>query len=153
VSEALVQIVEAAIAESVRRSGPWIACRIGCTECCMGAFPISQDDAERLRRGMAALEPARAAHVRERARRASGADDEPCPALDPETGACELYAFRPLTCRLFGPAVHFRGGDIAVCELCYQGASEREVEACAVEIDAGEPEEDGALTAAGVLAG
>jgi Fe-S-cluster containining protein len=147
-----VQIVDAAVAEAVRRSGSWIACRIGCTGCCMGTFPISGLDAERLRSGMTALDPQRAARVRERARRATRSDDEPCPALDPASGACDLYEARPLTCRLFGPAVHFRGGDIAVCELCYQGASETEIEACAVEIAAGEPDEDGDLSVAGVLA-
>ena len=31
--------------------------------------------------------------------------DGPCPALDPATGRCELYAARPLTCRIFGPPV------------------------------------------------
>jgi len=152
VSDDFVQIVDAAVAEAVRRSGPWIACRVGCTECCMGTFPISGLDAGRLRSGMAALDPNRAARVRERARRATGADDEPCPALDPSTGACDVYDWRPLTCRLFGPAVHFRGGDIAVCELCYRGASEGEIEDCAVEIAAEEPEGDGDLAVADVLA-
>lgn len=118
----------------------------------MGPFPISELDAERLRRGLAGLEPERAARVRERARQATGSDDEPCPALNPETGACELYAFRPVTCRMFGPAVRFSGGDIAVCELCYNGAAESEIEARAVEIAAEEPAEDGELTVADVLA-
>ena len=29
------------------------------------------------------------------------ANDEPCPVLDPATGACDLYAARPMTCRIF----------------------------------------------------
>jgi len=33
------------------------------------------------------------------------ANDEPCPALDPASGNCELYASRPMTCRVFGPPV------------------------------------------------
>ncbi len=49
--------------------------------------------------------------------------DAPCPVLDPETGRCELYAGRPLTCRIFGPPVQNEGG-LGVCELCYVGASE-----------------------------
>jgi Fe-S-cluster containining protein len=63
------------------------------------------------------------------------ANDEPCPALDPETQTCDLYASRPMTCRVFGPAV--RGGDGAVgaCELCYEGASDEQIADCAVEMD------------------
>jgi Fe-S-cluster containining protein len=52
--------------------------------------------------------------------------DGPCPVLDPATGLCELYAARPLTCRIFGPPVQNEDG-IGVCELCYQGASESEI--------------------------
>lgn len=128
------------MAEAVRRSGSWIACRIGCHECCIGSFPITQLDGLRLRAGLAELEtrePHRAARVLRRARASVESDeDEPCPALDPETGACELYAARPITCRTFGPAVREPGGlALAVCELCYQGATDEEIAACAVEID------------------
>jgi Fe-S-cluster containining protein len=67
----LVQIVDAALAEAARKSGPWLVCRPGCTQCCIGPFPISQLDAARLRDGLAeldALDPARAGRVRDRAR-------------------------------------------------------------------------------------
>jgi Fe-S-cluster containining protein len=163
---ALIQIVDAALVEAARRSGPWLVCRPGCTECCLGPFPISQLDARRLRQGLAALEvsdPERAAAVRERARAslrriapdfpgdpASGvldegevaeerfatfADDEPCPALDPATGLCDLYAARPMTCRTFGPPVRCGEEAVGVCELCFEGASDAEIAACEVEID------------------
>jgi len=33
------------------------------------------------------------------------ANEEACPALDPTTGRCDLYAWRPMTCRIFGPPV------------------------------------------------
>ena len=46
-----------------------------------------------------------------------------CPVLDPATGRCELYASRPLTCRVFGPPVQNEAG-IGICELCYVGAPE-----------------------------
>jgi Fe-S-cluster containining protein len=132
--EALIQIVDSALAETARRSGNWLACRPGCTQCCVGVFAINQLDALRLRAGLSKLEesaPERAARVRQRAREAvsrlakdfpgdpvSGlldggkeaerrfagfANDEPCPALDPATGLCELYESRPMTCRVFGP--------------------------------------------------
>lgn len=158
----LVQIVDTALADAARKSGPWLVCRKGCTQCCIGPFPISQLDAARLRQGMKELEaadPARAARVRNRARDSASrleptfpgdpatgilaedeesqerfagfADDEPCPALDPATGLCDLYSARPMTCRTFGPPVRSgREGGLGVCELCYHGASDKEIAAC-----------------------
>lgn len=158
----LIQIVDAALADASRRSGEWLACRRGCTQCCMGAFAINQLDAARLRRGLARLEaqePSRAAAVRRRARDAvtrlsatfpgdpatgilgddeasrdsfaNFGNDEPCPVLDPQTGLCELYDSRPITCRVFGPPVRSEGG-LGVCELCYQGATEEQIAACEI---------------------
>jgi Fe-S-cluster containining protein len=134
----LVAIVDAAVAEAVRRGGAWIVCRPGCAECCMGPCEITQLDALRLRRGFEELrkqDVARAARVRERAQSYAGGDDEACPALDPETRTCDLYASRPLTCRMFGPAIRCGSGDIGACELCFDGAKEEEIAACAVEVD------------------
>lgn len=68
----LVQIMDAALAEAARRAGEWLACKPGCTQCCYGAFAISQLDVQRLHGGMIALrleDPARAAAVEARARR------------------------------------------------------------------------------------
>jgi Fe-S-cluster containining protein len=62
-------------------------------------------------------------------------DNEPCPALDPETGTCDLYSSRPMTCRTFGPPVRCGSDAVGVCELCYEGASEAEIASCEVEID------------------
>jgi Fe-S-cluster containining protein len=62
------------------------------------------------------------------------ANDEPCPALDPETGNCELYESRPMTCRVFGPPVRSEDG-LGVCELCFQGASDEEIAACEMKPD------------------
>ena len=162
---ALIQIVDSALADVARRSGEWLVCRRGCTQCCIGVFPINQLDAQRLRRGLADLAkhaPQRADRVRDRAQDAvtrlsptfpgdpvSGilnegydeaerfsdfANDEPCPALDPETGICELYESRPMTCRVFGPPVRSEEG-LGVCELCYQGASDEEIMACEMKPD------------------
>jgi Fe-S-cluster containining protein len=66
----LIQIMDAALADAARRAGPMLACRPGCTQCCYGAFAISQLDVERLRAGMRELcdrDPARAAEVERRA--------------------------------------------------------------------------------------
>ena len=157
--------MDAALADSTRRSGAWLACRIGCTQCCIGVFAINQLDAMRLRRGLARLEkeaPERAAALRQRAREsmrrvasefpgdlftgileegddaeqrfADFGNDEPCPALDPMTGACELYESRPMTCRVFGPPVRSEDG-LGVCELCFQGATDEEIARCEMKPD------------------
>ena len=155
---ALIQIVDAALAEAAHKAGAWLACRPGCAECCIGPFAITPLDAERLRRGIDELEradPERAMRVRRRAKESAhrltraypgdtlervlsedgAGEDEPCPALDPETRTCDLYQHRPLTCRTFGPPVRFDGDSLAVCQLCFDGATADEVAACAVELD------------------
>src|SRR5258705_2175192 len=109
----LIQIVDAALAEAARRAGSWLACRPGCFACCIGPFPISALDAERLREGLAVLashDPERAARIRTRALAYRAGEDEPCPALDPQGGTCDLYDARPLTCRTVGPAIRGAGG-------------------------------------------
>ena len=71
----------------------------------------------------------------DRERFESFADEAPCPALDTETGRCDVYAWRPMTCRLFGPPVRMGDGQaLAHCELCFKGASEAEVAACEMEV-------------------
>jgi Fe-S-cluster containining protein len=141
--KALIRIVDAAMAEAARNSGPWLVCRPGCADCCKGPFPITQLDAQRLREGLAELESRdgeRAARVRERARQAAAEDaanDDPCPALDPSTGTCDLYAARPITCRIFGPPVRYGSDAVGICELCFKGASDEQIAACQVEVDPG----------------
>ena len=161
----LVQIVDAALGDAGRRAGDWLACRPGCTQCCVGVFAINSLDAARLLDGLAILrklDPARAERIVARAREAVArlsadfpgnpktgmlgasadaerrfeefANDEPCPVLDPDTGLCELYESRPMTCRTFGPPVRSEGG-LAVCELCFQRASDEEIAACEMVAD------------------
>jgi len=162
----LLRRVDGTLAAGARRAGPRLACRVGCTECCIGPFPITWLDARRLAEGLAGLAriaPERAAAVRDRAREsrrklrrgfpgdpATGRlnedehardrfferhGSEPCPALDPQSGACELYAARPLSCRSYGPPVRIASEDLPPCRLCFVGSSAREVERCRVEID------------------
>ncbi len=161
----MIQIVDSALAENARTSGNWLACRPGCTQCCVGAFAINQLDVLRLRQGLADLEvraPKRAAGIRSRGREAVGrmaadfpgdsasgllgegveteprfadfANNEICPVLDPDTGNCELYESRPMTCRVFGPPVRSEDG-LGVCELCFQGATDKEIAACEMKPD------------------
>ena len=60
------------------------------------------------------------------------ANEVACPALDPATGLCDLYAARPMTCRTFGPPVRHdteEGEGFAVCELCFTEADPEEIAA------------------------
>ena len=161
----LIQIVDAAMAEAVRLSGPWVVCEPGCADCCKGPFPITHLDVWRLRQGLAELErrdPVSAARVQWRSREAVARlvdypgdlttgildededaeerfaalpDEEYCPALDPATLTCDLYESRPVTCRIFGPAVRSGGDVLGVCELNYQGATDEQIVACQVHVD------------------
>jgi Fe-S-cluster containining protein len=67
------------------------------------------------------------------------ANDESCPALDPETLTCELYSHRPMTCRIYGPPVRTEGG-LGVCELCFTKASPEEIAAAEVPLEGEEIE-------------
>ena len=60
-------------------------------------------------------------------------DTEPCPALDPATGTCDLYEHRPIVCRTFGPPMRTADGNLATCELCYIHASTQEIEGSEVD--------------------
>lgn len=171
----LIQIVDAALAETARKSGEWLVCKKGCTQCCFGVFAINALDAARLRRGFTELksrDPKRAARIQARAKTSwnklqkeftgesagdfplnpkTGAlyeddasqarfeelgNDEPCPVLSPETGECELYAHRPMTCRVFGPPIRTGPTEaLGVCELCYHGATEEQIAACEMTPD------------------
>ena len=161
----LIQIVDAALADVARRSGDWLVCRPGCTQCCIGVFPINQLDAFRLRRGLTDLAkraPKRAVAVRSRARDAVArlADDFPG---DPVTGvldegeeAEQLFAdfANDESCPALDPATGncelyesrpmtcrvfgppAQSEDgLGVCELCYHDASEAEIAACEMKPD------------------
>ncbi len=68
-SDPLLQIVDAALASATERGGVHLVCRPGCSQCCVGVFPIAQQDGARLREGLALLdarEPERAGHIRAR---------------------------------------------------------------------------------------
>jgi Fe-S-cluster containining protein len=147
---ALVQIVNAALADASRRSGEWLVCRPGCTQCCVGVFAINQLDAARLQRGLARLEETdweRARRIRSRARDSvrrlaaafPGECEDRCAGSKVQrrrsasrnlpmmkcvrcsirqTGLCELYDARPMTCRTFGPPIRSEDG-LGVCELVF----------------------------------
>ena len=165
----LVQIVDASLADAALRAGDFLACRIGCTQCCRGAFAINALDAARLREGMSSLRatnPVLAAEIERRAHAwlaehgpgfpgdpetgvlgtseseqalfEDFANDAACPALDPATGRCDVYAWRPMTCRVFGPPVRATGENgaegLGHCELCFIGATPEQVAACEMPV-------------------
>ena len=159
----LVQIMDAALAEASDRAGSWLACRPGCTQCCHGAFAINALDAARLRDALHAAASSTLEAVQRRAQawvaefgpdfpgdRVTGilgtseedqgrfeafAQDAACPALNPESGLCDVYAGRPMTCRVFGPPTRMGEGDaLGCCEVCFVGASEQEIAACEMPV-------------------
>ncbi|MEO8479173.1 MAG: YkgJ family cysteine cluster protein [Gemmatimonadota bacterium] len=118
-----------------------VPCRSGCAACCHGPFDISAADARLLGEAVAALPNPLADAIRIRANRQLEAgttittewqspwhvsslsedtfdvmcdalEQEPCPALDPESGACLIHADRPATCRLMGMSVRTPEGDL-----------------------------------------
>jgi len=161
----LVQIVDVALADATRRSGLLLVCRPGCTQCCVGVFPINQLDATRLKSGLAELEkrdPARAAAVHARSREAATRLRADIPG-DPRSGILaeddasqarfEEFA-NDETCPVLDPSTGMcdlyesrpmtcrtfgppvqSEDGLGVCELCYHGASDEEIAACEMEVD------------------
>ena len=82
-------------------------CRMGCDRCCrqLAQLPrLTLAEWEWLREGLAALPPERLADIGERMQAASIRRERPhtCPLLDLESGACPVYAHRPVACRTYG---------------------------------------------------
>ncbi len=75
----------------------------------------------------------------ERERFEEFANEAACPALDPATGCCDVYLWRPMTCRVFGPPVRMAGDadraeGLGHCELCFIGASTAQIAACEMPV-------------------
>jgi Fe-S-cluster containining protein len=162
---ALIQIVDAALADAARRSGEWLVCRPGCTQCCVGVFAISQLDAARLRKGLDRLEkadPARARRIRSRARDSIRglAGDFPGDAKTGVLGegpmaeerfadfaneeVCPLLDPKTGLCELYESrpmtcrtfGPPVRSAEgLGVCELCFHGATDAQIAGCEMEAD------------------
>jgi len=107
-----------------------LPCRLGCSHCCVGLFPVTILDRQEIRRGLRLLPQADRLVIEQKAAEqvrllADSAarlanhpfiddwpDQEldrlvklferlPCPALQVD-GSCSVYAFRPLVCRSMG---------------------------------------------------
>ena len=161
----LIQIVDAALTDAARRSGPWLVCRPGCTQCCVGVFAINQLDAARLKDGVAELDQldaARAAAIRSRSHEAAARLTSDFPG-NPRTGilaeddaseVCFEDFANDEVCPVLDPSTGLcdlyesrpmtcrtfgppvRSEDgLGVCELCYHGASDEEIAACEMKVD------------------
>lgn len=62
------------------------------------------------------------------------ADEAACPALDPASGRCDVYEWRPMTCRAFGPPVRMASGALGCCELCFTTADNEEIASCEMPV-------------------
>ncbi|HUK13302.1 MAG TPA: YkgJ family cysteine cluster protein [Thermoanaerobaculaceae bacterium] len=111
----LVGEFDATIRGGEEAAGRHLACRLGCTHCCVGPFDITALDAARLVRGLEALagrEPALAEEVRRRARqqwaRFAGEfpGDDASGALADDEAARQAFfeRFADLPCAALDPA-------------------------------------------------
>jgi len=166
----LIAIVDAVTGRAVGASGHHLVCQPGCSPCCFGPFAITQLDAWRLQEGLRELgkwKSAQVAAVRQRAGEAvseqavwfphdrvgifldetdesgfhSRFSEAPCPALDPETGSCLLYSWRPIVCRTHGPPLSLSGQSYPPCPLCFRGATTAELEKARVQLNVDASEE------------
>lgn len=93
-------------ATATRQAHPWWPCAKGGDLCCRSLphLPtITRAEWERLREALTALPPAVEEATRARTAEVSGAPAPiTCPMLDRESGACLVYAARPIACRTYG---------------------------------------------------
>lgn len=95
---------------SIRDQHPDWQCSKGCDRCCrqLADIPrLTADEWELLKQGLAALPPGRFEQVAQRVdelatRMEQVARPVVCPMLDQATGACPVYAYRPVACRSYG---------------------------------------------------
>ena len=122
-----------------------VPCRLGCTSCCIGPFPITLLDIRTLQQGLAGLSPDHRHRIEQCAIEQTAAmemafpqlthtdlldtwsdqeidrlvtrfDDQPCPALEAD-GRCGVYDHRPLVCRSMGIPTENRGLTHGACEI------------------------------------
>lgn len=93
--------------DSIRQSDPDWLCGKGCDSCCRKLAEVPRLTAvewELLREGLAALQPERRREISREIDALEGQSTRPvvCPLLDRSTGACPVYAQRPVACRTYG---------------------------------------------------
>lgn len=92
---------------SIRENNPDWLCGKGCDSCCRRLAEIPQLSAkewELLHQGLAGLAPEHLQQISRDMVALAGETARPltCPLLDRQTGACPVYAQRPVACRTYG---------------------------------------------------
>lgn len=93
--------IDARVSAIVDAAPSW-PCRRGCDHCCRSLAEVPRltgAEWELLREGLEALSSDARAQVRARLERGF---ERTCPLLDPDQGACLVYAHRPIACRAYG---------------------------------------------------
>ena len=122
-----------------------LPCRAGCSQCCIGPFPITVLDVDRLRIGLRSLSDEQRERIEQVAqeqvvameaaypmlvqsryldqwhdaeidRLVTEFHQQPCPALGTQ-GLCEVYEHRPLACRSMGVPAEQDGITHGACEV------------------------------------
>lgn len=122
-----------------------VPCRLGCTNCCIGPFPITLLDVQTIQQGLPSLSQDQRLRIEQRAIEQTAAMETafpqltrsklldnwsdleidrlvtefhhyPCPALEPD-GRCGIYQHRPLVCRSMGIPTESRGLAHGACEV------------------------------------
>jgi Fe-S-cluster containining protein len=110
---ALQSAVEART-RSTKDSHPWWPCQKGCDDCCrsLAAVPVLiAQEWTLLRSAIAELPEEARLGVMHRLEALCGANRPiVCPMLDVATGACLVYAARPIACRTYGFYADREGG-------------------------------------------
>ena len=93
--------------QTIREAHPDWLCGKGCDHCCRRLAeipPLTEKEWDLLRAGLAALPPAHLADILQRMAALATQQSRPvvCPLLDQDTGACPVYAQRPVACRTYG---------------------------------------------------
>ena len=113
--EALYQRLDTRAAD-ISGAHDWWPCRRGCDHCCRhlaAPLPLTALEWRFLWEGFLKLPAEARAKVREHVaelERAGASRPYTCPFLDRESGACRVYAHRPLSCRSYGFAAARDGG-------------------------------------------
>lgn len=102
-----IQLAIDARVQTIRENRPDWLCGKGCDSCCRRLAEVPQLTAAEwnlLREGLAALAPERLGEISRDMAALADQRSRPvvCPLLDQTTGACLVYAQRPVACRTYG---------------------------------------------------
>lgn len=93
--------------QAIRDAHPDWLCSLGCDGCChrLAEIPLlTEAEWDWLREGLAALPPEQLREIGRGIAALAGQSSRPivCPLLDKSSGACRVYAYRPVACRTYG---------------------------------------------------